>query len=66
MAIHLSRDRDDLLTDYAIGMLKDFYMRDYEKSPQEAYSRAAQAWSTYQGQMDEALATRLYEYVSKK
>ena len=66
MAIHLSRDRDDLLTDYAIGMLKDFYMRDYEKSPQEAYSRAAQAWSTYQGQMDEALAARLYEYVSKK
>ena len=66
MAIHLSRDRDDLLTDYAIGMLKDFYMRDYEKSPQEAYSRAAQAWSTYRGQMDEALATRLYEYVSKK
>lgn len=66
MAIHLSRDRDDLLTDYAIGMLKDFYMRDYEKSPQEAYSRAAQAWSTYRGQMDEALAARLYEYVSKK
>jgi ribonucleoside-diphosphate reductase alpha chain len=66
MAIQLSRDRDDLLTDYAVGMLKDFYMRDYEKSPQEAYSRAAQAWSTYKGTMDEALATRLYEYVSKK
>ena len=66
MAIHLSRDRDDLLTDYAVGMLKDFYMRDYEKSPQEAYSRAAQAWSNYKGTMDEALANRLYEYVSKK
>jgi len=66
MAIHISRDRDDLLTDYAIGMLKDFYMRDYEKSPQEAYARAAKAWSTYKGTMDEALAARLYEYVSKK
>jgi len=41
-------------------------MRDYEKSPQEAYARAAKAWSTYKGTMDEALAARLYEYVSKK
>jgi ribonucleoside-diphosphate reductase alpha chain len=66
MTIKLSRDRDALLTDYAVGMLKDFYMRDHEKSPQEAYSRAAQAWSTYKGNMDEALAQRLYEFVSKK
>ena len=66
MTIKLSRDRDDLLTDYAVGMLKDFYMRDYEKSPQEAYSRAAQAWSTFKGKMDEGLAQRLYDYVSKK
>lgn len=66
MTIKLSRDRDALLTDYAVGMLKDFYMRDHEKSPQEAYSRAAQAWSTYKGNMDEGLAQRLYEFVSKK
>ena len=59
MTIKLSRDRDALLTDYAVGMLKDFYMRDHEKSPQEAYSRAAQACSTYKGNMDEALAHRL-------
>ena len=66
MPIHLSRDRDELLTDYAVGMLKDFYMREYEKSPQEAFSRASQAWSTYKGQIDEELAQRLYDYVSKK
>ena len=35
MAIQLSRDRDDLLTDYAVGMLKDFYMRDYENHPKK-------------------------------
>lgn len=66
MPIRLSRDRDELLTDYSIGMLKDFYMREYEKSPQEAFSRASQAWSTYKGQVDEGLAQRLYDYVSKK
>lgn len=66
MPIHMSRDRDDLLTEYAVGMLKDFYMRDYEKSPQEAFSRASQAWSTYRGKVDEDLAQRLYDYVSKK
>ena len=66
MPIHLSRDRDDLLTEYAIGMLKDFYMNDYEKSPQEAFSRASQAWSTFKGQADNELAQRLYDYVSKK
>ena len=66
MSIQIKKERDDLLTDYAIGMLKDFYMREYEKSPQEAYSRASQAWATYKGKMDEALAQRLYNYVSKK
>lgn len=66
MPIHLSRDRDDLLTEYAVGMLKDFYMNDYEKSPQEAFSRASQAWSKYKGQADDELAQRLYNYVSKK
>ena len=66
MPIHLSRDRDDLLTEYAVGMLKDFYMNDYEKSPQEAFSRASQAWSKFKGQADGELAQRLYDYVSKK
>src|SRR6056300_510939 len=64
--LKIDKSRDDLLTDYAIGMLKDFYMRKHEMSPQEAYARAAKAWSTYKGEMDDALASRLYDYVSRK
>ena len=62
----IDKKRDALLEDYAIGMLKDFYLNEHEKSPQEAYARAAKAWSTYKGEMDEDLAQRLYDYVSKK
>jgi ribonucleoside-diphosphate reductase alpha chain len=47
-------------------MLKDFYMIESEQSPQDAYARASTAWSMYKGQLDEVLARRLYEYVSKK
>tara|TARA_R110002153_G_scaffold53671_1_gene149457 strand:+ start:496 stop:2496 length:2001 start_codon:yes stop_codon:yes gene_type:complete len=66
MTIKIDKKRDSLLEDYAVGMLKDFYMLDGEKSPQEAYARAATAWSHYEGQLDEELAQRLYDYVSKK
>ena len=66
MKIKTDKKRDSLLADYAIGMLKDFYMRDHEKSPQEAYARAAEAWSTFHGKLDEDLANRLYDYVSNK
>ena len=66
MTVDVKYDRDDLLTDYAVGMLKDFYMIEGEDSPQDAYARAATAWSMYKGHMDEVLARRLYEYVSKK
>lgn len=64
--LKIDKSRDDLLTDYAIGMLKDFYMRKNETSPQEAYARAAKAWSTYKGEMDDGLANRLYDYVSRR
>jgi ribonucleoside-diphosphate reductase alpha chain len=47
-------------------MLKDFYMRDNEKSPQEAFGRASEAWSTFKGELDVELAGRLYDYVSNK
>ena len=54
-----------LLADYAIGMLKDFYLNDHEDSPQEGYARAfAKAWSTYKDNLDDELAERLYGYVS--
>ena len=66
MSIKIDTSRDDLLTDYAVGMLKDFYMRSHEKSPQEAYARAAKAWSTFKGDLDADLAGRLYDYVSRK
>ena len=66
MSLKIDKSRDALLEDYAVGMLKDFYLNDYETSPQEGYMRAAKAWSTYKEEMDEELAQRLYEYVSKK
>ena len=62
----IDKKKDKLLADYAVGMLKDFYLNEHEKSPQEAYARASKAWSTYQGNMDEELAERLYSYVSNK
>ena len=62
----IDKKRDGLLADYAIGMLKDFYLNDYETSPQEGFARAAKAWSKYRDEMDDDLAQRLYDYVSKK
>jgi len=66
MSLTIDLSRDNLLEDYAVGMLKDFYLNEHETSPQEAYARAAKAWSTYKGEVDVQLAKRLYEYVSKK
>src|SRR6056300_442596 len=66
MPLKIDRKKDSLLAEYAVGMLKDFYLLDYEKSPQEGFARAAKAWSTYKGEMDEDLAQRLYDYVSNK
>jgi ribonucleoside-diphosphate reductase alpha chain len=66
MPVKIDTRNDELLEDYAIGMLKDFYLNEYETSPQEGYARAATAWAKYKGEMDEALAQRLYDYVSKK
>lgn len=66
MHIQVDPRRDSLLKEYAVGMLKDFYMRDNEKSPQEAFGRASEAWSTFKGELDVELAGRLYDYVSNK
>ena len=62
----IDKKKDELLADYAIGMLKDFYLNDHEDSPQEGYARAAKAWSTYKDNLDDELAERLYGYVSNK
>jgi ribonucleoside-diphosphate reductase alpha chain len=66
MKVKIDKKRDDLLEDYAVGMLKDFYMNEYESSPQEAYSRASTAWAKYKDELDPKHAQRLYDYVSKK
>ena len=66
MKFKIDRSKDDLLADYSISMLKDFYLNDKETSPQEAYARAATAWSTYKEDLDIDLAKRLYSYVSNK
>jgi ribonucleoside-diphosphate reductase alpha chain len=62
MSVKIEKNRDSVLQDYAVGMLKDFYLIEGEKTPQEAYKRAATAWSGG----DDALAQRLYDYVSQK
>ena len=64
--IKIDLKRDELLTDYSISLLKDFYMKGNEKSPQECFGRASVAWSNFKGVKDQALAQRLYDYVSKK
>ena len=37
MSVRLDKEKDKLLESYAIGMLKDFYLTEYETSPQEAF-----------------------------
>jgi ribonucleoside-diphosphate reductase alpha chain len=62
MTVKIDRKKDKLLADYAVGMLKDFYLRGNEKSPQEG----SEAWSKYRDEIDDELAQRLYDYVSQK
>lgn len=66
MALAPNYKLDEKLTNYAVAMLSDFYLRGNEKSPQDAYMRASKAWATYKGIMDAELAGRLYDYVSNK
>lgn len=66
MTLKIDKKKDKLLAEYAVGMLKDFYLNDYEKSPQEGFARASKAWSKYRDEMDDELAQRLYDYVSNK
>ena len=66
MTVKIDRKKDKLLADYAVGMLKDFYLRGNEKSPQDGFKRASEAWSKYRDEIDDELAQRLYNYVSQK
>jgi len=55
----LDYSRDSLLTEFSKTTLKDRYMLPGEESPQEAFARAAEAFSD-----DEAHAQRIYDYAS--
>lgn len=53
--------RDSLFNDQAIKLLKDYYLVEGETSPQEAFYRAALAYS--EGDLE--FAKRIYDYASK-
>lgn len=57
----LDFERDLLLNEQASKLLSDFYLQKDEKSPQEGFARAAEAFSYG----DEQLAQRIYDYASK-
>tara|TARA_R110000803_G_scaffold10470_2_gene32004 strand:- start:465 stop:2219 length:1755 start_codon:yes stop_codon:yes gene_type:complete len=56
----INKDRDDLLTDFGKTTLKDRYLLPEEDSPQEAFMRAAKAYSD-----NDEMAQRIYNYASK-
>ena len=60
--ITIDRDLDNNLTDFSLNLLKDYYMKEKETSPQEAFARAAVAFSDG----DNELAQRIYDYASKQ
>jgi len=62
MPIQIDVTRDDLLTKQATTLLKEYYMVEGEESPQEAFARAAEAYSYG----DDGFAQRIYDYASKQ
>lgn len=52
--------RDNLLTPFGIATLRDRYLTEGEQSPQDAFARAAAAFSD-----DQEMAQRIYDYASK-
>ncbi len=57
----INKDRDELLTDFGKTTLKDRYLLPEEDSPQEAFIRAAKAFSD-----NDEMAQRIYDYASKQ
>jgi ribonucleoside-diphosphate reductase alpha chain len=55
------RDKQYEYTDQASKLLKDYYMRKHEESPDQAFARAAVAYSY--GDLE--LAQRIYDYASR-
>jgi ribonucleoside-diphosphate reductase alpha chain len=62
LGLDINLSRDSLLSDQASTLLKGYYMLSTETSPQEAYARAAVAFSDN----NKELAQRIYDYASKQ
>ena len=60
--IDIDLDRDKLISEQSTQLLKDYYMLPNEKSPQEAFCRAAYAYC-YD---DIKFAQKIYDYASKQ
>jgi ribonucleoside-diphosphate reductase alpha chain len=60
LEITIDRAKDKSMTPQALELIKGYYLRGKEKSPQEAYARACVAYSAG----DVELAQRLYDAVS--
>ncbi len=60
--ITIDRDLDNNLTDFSLNLLKNYYMKNNENSPQESFARAAVAFS--EGNIE--LAQRIYDYASRQ
>ena len=58
--MQLSYNRDNYLSEFSLKTLEDRYFVEGEKSPQEAFARAAKAFAD-----DDDHAQRLYDYASK-
>jgi len=58
--MNIDYSRDDLLTHFGKTTLKDRYLLPEEKSPQDAFARAAEAFSD-----NPEMAQRIYDYASK-
>ena len=61
MKLEIDYSKDSLLDEFSLRTLEERYMVGDEKSPQEAFARAATAFAD-----DQAHAQRLYDYVSKQ
>ena len=61
LGLRIDTGRDALLSEQSLRLLKDYYCREDETSPQQAFARAAVAYSY--GDLE--LAQRIYDYASK-
>jgi len=59
MSVKIDYSKDKLLTEFSLKTLQDRYLVGDEKSPQEAFARAAEAFAD-----DDDHAQRIYEYAS--